>query len=80
MKVVTVKIPESYLKSLDELISIGRYASRSEAIRAAIRDLLKKELWEAPEPEKSAAEDEENRAAGDRGRGVERERIIRLTL
>ncbi|MEM1862958.1 MAG: ribbon-helix-helix domain-containing protein, partial [Desulfurococcaceae archaeon] len=29
----------------DELVKIGRYSSRSEVIRVAIRDLLKKELW-----------------------------------
>ena len=42
---VTVKMPEVYIEGLDELVRIGRYSSRSEAIRIAIRDLLKKELW-----------------------------------
>lgn len=45
MKLVTVKLPEIYLEGLDELIKLGRYSSRSEVIRVAIRDLLKKELW-----------------------------------
>jgi len=45
MKLVTVKLPEIYVDGLDELVKIGRYSSRSEVIRVAIRDLLKKELW-----------------------------------
>jgi len=45
MKLVTVKIPEQFLEGLDELVRKGIYTSRSEAIRIAIRDLLKKELW-----------------------------------
>ncbi|MEM1805585.1 MAG: ribbon-helix-helix domain-containing protein [Ignisphaera sp.] len=45
LRIVTVKIPESYIEAIDELVRIGRYTSRSEVIRAAIRELLKKELW-----------------------------------
>ncbi|MEM0380577.1 MAG: ribbon-helix-helix domain-containing protein [Desulfurococcaceae archaeon] len=45
MKLVTVKLPEIYVEGLDELVKVGRYSSRSEVIRVAIRDLLKKELW-----------------------------------
>ncbi|OYT37335.1 MAG: CopG family transcriptional regulator [Desulfurococcales archaeon ex4484_58] len=45
MRLVTVKLPEIYVEGLDELVKIGRYSSRSEVIRVAIRDLLKKELW-----------------------------------
>lgn len=45
MKLVTVKMPETYIEGLDELVRIGRYSSRSEVIRIAVRDLLRKELW-----------------------------------
>ncbi len=45
MRIVTVKMPESYLEAIDELVKMGRYSSRSEVIRTAIRELLKKELW-----------------------------------
>jgi len=45
MRLVTVKIPEIYLEGIDELVKLGRYSSRSEVIRTAIRDLLKRELW-----------------------------------
>jgi len=50
MRLVTVKMPETYLEGLDELVKMGRYSSRSEAIRIAVRELLKKELWGLPEP------------------------------
>ncbi len=42
---VTVKMSEVYVKGLDELVARGMYPSRSEAIRVAIRDLLRRELW-----------------------------------
>ncbi len=45
MRLVTVKMPETYIEGLDELVRIGRYSSRSEIIRIAVRDLLKRELW-----------------------------------
>jgi Arc/MetJ-type ribon-helix-helix transcriptional regulator len=34
-----------YVNGLDKLVEIGMYPSRSEAIRVAIRDLLRRELW-----------------------------------
>ncbi len=46
MKLVTVLLPEAYLEGLDELVRANMYPSRSSAIRSAVRDLLKKELWE----------------------------------
>ena len=45
MKRVTVLLPEAYLEGLDELVRASMYPSRSAAIRTAVRDLLKKELW-----------------------------------
>jgi hypothetical protein len=45
LKLVTVKLPEAILEGLDELVKAGMYQSRSAAIRAAVRDMLKKELW-----------------------------------
>lgn len=47
MKLVTVKLPEAILEGLDELVKAGMYQNRSAAIRAAVRDLLKKELWKS---------------------------------
>lgn len=46
MKLVTVKMPEIYVEGIDELVRNGRYSSRSEVIRTAVRDLLMRELWD----------------------------------
>jgi len=37
---VTIRIPKRHLKGLDFLVEIDDFPSRSEAIRAAIRDLI----------------------------------------
>ena len=44
-KLVSVPLPERYLEGLEELVRLGRYPNRSEAIRVAVRDLLLRELW-----------------------------------
>ena len=49
MKLVTVLLPEAYLEGLDELVRANMYPSRSAAIRASVRDLLKRELWRKEE-------------------------------
>jgi antitoxin ParD1/3/4 len=56
---VTVKVPELYLEGIDELVRDGRYSSRSEVIRTAIRDLLRRELW-SPAPAMKAVSAKEN--------------------
>jgi len=45
MRLISIQVPEAYLRGLEELVEKGLYPNRSEAIRYAIRDLLKKELW-----------------------------------
>lgn len=45
MKLITLYIPEPYLKALDLLIKEKYYPNRAEAIRVAIRDLLSVEVW-----------------------------------
>jgi len=45
MRLVTVKLPEALVEGLDKLVDAGLYPSRSAAIRSAVRDMLKKELW-----------------------------------
>lgn len=45
MKLVTLYLPEAYIKALDWLVDKKYYSSRAEAIRVAIRDLLNKEVW-----------------------------------
>ena len=43
MKLISVNLPESYLKVLEILVIEGKFPNRSEAIRVAIRDLIKAE-------------------------------------
>jgi len=45
MKLMTVHLPEFYIKGIERLVEMGRYPNKSEAIRVAVRDLLAKELW-----------------------------------
>ncbi|UCE09819.1 MAG: type II toxin-antitoxin system ParD family antitoxin [Candidatus Thorarchaeota archaeon] len=45
MRLITVKMSDIYVNGLDKLVESGMYPSRSEAIRVAIRDLLRRELW-----------------------------------
>jgi Arc/MetJ-type ribon-helix-helix transcriptional regulator len=45
MKLVTTLLPEAYLEGLDDLVRANMYPNRSCAIRNAVRDMLKQELW-----------------------------------
>ena len=49
MKTVVVKLPDSYVEGLEVLVRLGVFASKSEAIRHAVGELLRRELWE-PRP------------------------------
>ncbi|WP_405048192.1 ribbon-helix-helix domain-containing protein [Pyrobaculum sp.] len=42
MILVSFHVPRSYVETLDDLVRMGLYPSRSEAIRAALRELLSK--------------------------------------
>ncbi len=44
MKLISVNLPESYLRVLEMLVLQGNFPNRSEAIRVAIRDLIKTEF------------------------------------
>ena len=46
MKCITLRLPEPYIRALDSLVDEKMYPNRAEAIRMAIRDLLKAEVWE----------------------------------
>lgn len=37
---MTLRLPKRYLKALDFLVDVDDYPSRSEAVRAAIRDFV----------------------------------------
>lgn len=51
MKLITVNLPEAYVNGIEKLIIEKLYPNRSEAIRIAVRDLLKRELWESNTPQ-----------------------------
>ncbi|MFX0108017.1 MAG: ribbon-helix-helix domain-containing protein [Candidatus Hodarchaeota archaeon] len=46
MRLIAVHLPEKIIEDIHKLVARGLYPNRSEAIRIAIRDLLKRELWE----------------------------------
>jgi len=46
LRLVTVKLPEKLIDDVDQLVKAGIYHSRSDAIRAAVRDFLRRELWQ----------------------------------
>jgi len=45
MKLITLYLPESYIKALDQLVAEKFYPNRAEAIRFAIHDLINSEVW-----------------------------------
>jgi antitoxin ParD1/3/4 len=46
LKLVTVKLPERLIADMDQLVKAGIYHNRSDAIREAVRELLRRELWQ----------------------------------
>jgi len=46
MRLISLYVPEPYLKALDQLVNQRYYPNRAEAIRIAIRDLLSVEVWD----------------------------------
>lgn len=54
MKLITVNLPEAYVNGIEQLIIEKLYPNRSEAIRIAVRDLLKRELWGQKSPQITA--------------------------
>ncbi|MHA1371529.1 MAG: ribbon-helix-helix domain-containing protein [Promethearchaeota archaeon] len=44
MQIVTVNLPEIFVNAISKLIKSGRFSSRSEAIRYALKNFLKNEL------------------------------------
>ena len=46
LKLITLYLPEPYIKALDQLVNERFYPNRAEAIRVAIRDLIIEEVRE----------------------------------
>lgn len=45
VKAILLHLPVRWIKELDQLVNEGKYGSRSQAIRVAVRDLLADEVW-----------------------------------
>ena len=45
MALITVHVPEKFLKEIEKLVEEGYYPNRSEVIRIAIRDFLRQEAF-----------------------------------
>jgi Arc/MetJ-type ribon-helix-helix transcriptional regulator len=45
VKLITLYLPETYIKALDQLVNERFYPNRAEAIRVAIRDMISEEVW-----------------------------------
>ncbi len=43
IKLISVNLPEAYIKVLELLVTEGKFPNRSEAIRVSIRDLIRTE-------------------------------------
>ena len=43
MKICTINLPEQYVESLDNMVDLGFFPSRSEAMRQALKQFLSKE-------------------------------------
>ncbi|WP_297497576.1 ribbon-helix-helix domain-containing protein [Thermococcus sp.] len=54
MRIVSVQLPQGLINAMDQLVKMGVYPNRSEIIREAIRELLKKELYRLEAKERSA--------------------------
>ncbi|MDI3474310.1 MAG: antitoxin ParD1/3/4 [Thermococcaceae archaeon] len=53
MKIISVQLPQGLINAMDQLVKKGIYPNRSEVIRAAIRELLRKELYRIETEESS---------------------------
>jgi|GEM_PF-1084751 Arc/MetJ-type ribon-helix-helix transcriptional regulator len=46
LKMITVKLPDKYIEAMDSLVIKGRYYSRSEIIREALNEFLRREFFQ----------------------------------
>ncbi|NPA47800.1 MAG: type II toxin-antitoxin system ParD family antitoxin [Thermococci archaeon] len=44
MRIVSVQLPQNIINGIDELVRRGSYPNRSEVIRSALREFLRREL------------------------------------
>jgi len=44
-RIITVRLPDAIIEDINSLVESGIYTNKSQVIRRALRDLLKKERW-----------------------------------
>lgn len=45
MRLITLYLPEPYIRQLDDLVTLKRIPNRAEGIRLAVRDFLSQERY-----------------------------------
>jgi Arc/MetJ-type ribon-helix-helix transcriptional regulator len=58
VKVISLRLPDKLIEEIDELVSRGMYASRTEALREAARNLLKSQIGSLKGSPKQVSKDE----------------------
>jgi Arc/MetJ-type ribon-helix-helix transcriptional regulator len=58
VKVISLRLPDKLIEEIDELVSSGMYASRTEALREAARNLLKSQIGSLKGSPKQVSKDE----------------------
>ena len=51
MERVTLRIPKQQIEEVEQMVEMGEFPNRSEAIRAAVRDMLNEQLDDERERE-----------------------------
>ena len=51
MERVTLRIPKQQIEEVEQMVEMGEFPNRSEAIRAAVRDMLNEQLDDGRERE-----------------------------
>ncbi|HET7323286.1 MAG TPA: ribbon-helix-helix domain-containing protein [Halococcus sp.] len=55
MERVTLRIPKQQIEEVEQMVELGEYPNRSEAIRAAVREMLAEESREGRSPKRPFA-------------------------
>jgi Arc/MetJ-type ribon-helix-helix transcriptional regulator len=54
MERVTLRIPKAQIEDVEQMVESGEFPNRSEAIRAAVRDMLNEQLDDGRERERES--------------------------
>ena len=57
MVIITIHLPKEVVREIDELVLKGRYPSRAELIRIAVRDMLDEMRYQQPQQQQQQQQD-----------------------